>query len=122
MALADAELGIHAMRIELLKTPSRFQIYRDKDLDQGFYPCVQYGNSNHEIVGPALFGNRRSWEISGQVGDRFNIEFHRHPKYSDQLSIAWELTNDDAGSFLLRRTIPGPRSSRPFVDTTSEES
>eukprot|EP00913_Durusdinium_trenchii_P019784 g18597.t1 len=36
--MQEVETGVYAAEVQILKSPSNFQIYRDRDFDQGFYP------------------------------------------------------------------------------------
>jgi len=107
MQCANAEEGLHVVQATLLKAVCNFQIYRDADYDQGFFPRVltkdEGGTTNSEIAGPMRGSvTRRSWRISGQIGDVFRIEFRRHPNWTPsgtggqaeaerrRLSVSWE--------------------------------
>jgi len=82
--------GVFSAEVQLLKETSNFQIFRDGDWDQGFYPAVG-SDSSSTIHGPDGLGQGKNWQISGKVGDVFRIDFQRHVvKQKDQRSLSWQ--------------------------------
>eukprot|EP00438_Fugacium_kawagutii_P014825 Skav234799 [mRNA] locus=scaffold69:222979:236029:+ [translate_table: standard] len=70
--MKEVTSGVYCAEVQILKSPSNFQIYRDCDFDQGFYP----GEAD-EILGPDGCGHGLYWQLEGEVGDIFQITFER---------------------------------------------
>lgn len=87
---SDSQLGVHTKLIKLKSTKSKFQIYRNRDWEQGFYPAVVDAGMSPEILGPDDCGYGMHWMIEGQVGDKFRVEFHRsNQEGKDNRRITW---------------------------------
>lgn len=84
--MKEVTKGVYSLEVQILKSPSNFQIYRDRDFDQGFYP-----DDAGEILGPDGCGHGLHWKLQGEVGDVFQITFERqvHRK-EDKKSISWQ--------------------------------
>jgi len=82
--------GVYAAEVHLLKEKSNFQIFRDRDWDQGFYPGTEAG-ADAEILGPDGLGQGKNWQMAGKVGDVFRVEFQRRVRREeDRRAIRWE--------------------------------
>jgi len=102
------ETGLHRTTIHLLKDKSSFQVYRDANWDQGFYPRVVRGEQSEEIVEPDGRRLGRKWQIAGKVGDIFRVEFRRqvHGR-RDDMSIRWEFESSRPVEF--QELVPVPQ-------------
>eukprot|EP00434_Breviolum_minutum_P028906 symbB.v1.2.025567.t2/scaffold2413.1/size174923/8 len=84
--MEEVKKGVYSIKVQILKSPSNFQIYRDRDFDQGFYP-----DEAGEILGPDDCGQGFHWKLEGQAGDIFEITFERMVRRKeDKKSIRWE--------------------------------
>ena len=54
MEVDPSEEGLHVATVQLLKESASFQIYRDGDWEQGFYPQVPDGDAESPIAGPMI--------------------------------------------------------------------
>lgn len=88
----DLESGAWTAEVQLLAEHSNFQIYRDGDWNQGFYPAYVGGGQDTPMLGPNDLGHARNWQIRGKVGDVFKVHFQRQVsrKHGEQRSIRWE--------------------------------
>ncbi|CAE7597150.1 pikAII [Symbiodinium natans] len=87
--------GSFSAEVQLLKALSNFQIFRDADFEQGFYPkgatpdesdgTVQL--SGEDILGPDPHGHGYNFQVAGQVGAIFRVVFSRRAGSS---SISWK--------------------------------
>ncbi|CAE8632295.1 unnamed protein product [Polarella glacialis] len=83
---------IFRAKVQLLKDGGVFQVVRDKDWDQTFYPEAGVTNPpGSSIVGPDAFGLGRGWPLGGKAGDIFEVEFRRSvaTSGSDDRSVTW---------------------------------
>ncbi|CAE7494448.1 unnamed protein product, partial [Symbiodinium necroappetens] len=103
---AEEEKGVFTAEVRILKETSNFQIYRDRDFEQGFYPAPEAtgGGSDQEIQGPDELGQGLNWVVKGkaqsQVGDVFKITFLRQVRRSqDKRSISWERLRNETVDF-----------------------
>ncbi|CAK9113084.1 unnamed protein product [Durusdinium trenchii] len=93
--MQEVETGVYAAEVQILKSPSNFQIYRDRDFDQGFYP-----DEDDNILGPDDRGQGYYWKLNGEVGDVFRITFHRRVRRGeDKRSISWEHLRSEEVNF-----------------------
>jgi len=84
--MEEVKKGAYSIKVQILKSPSNFQIYRDRDFDQGFYP-----DEAGEILGPDDCGQGFHWKLEGEAGDIFEITFERMVRRKeDKKSIRWE--------------------------------
>eukprot|EP00435_Cladocopium_sp_Y103_P025488 s2766_g6.t1 len=84
--MQEGTKGVYSIEVQILKSPSNFQIYRDRDFDQGFYP-----DDAGEILGPDGCGHGLHWKLQGEVGDVFQITFERKVhRGEDKKSISWQ--------------------------------
>jgi len=87
----DSEPGLYTKVVHLLKDGTSFQVYRNGDWEQGFYPRMAKGNACDEIVGPSGDGMGLNWWIEGKVGDLVRVDFRRSVvDCKDQRTISWE--------------------------------
>lgn len=94
------EQDVHTATLRLLKKKTNFQIFRNEDWDQGFYPQSIEGDMYADISGPDEFGYLKRWTIHGEVGDVFRIEFRRTiVGAEDQKAIRWELERNEPVDF-----------------------
>jgi len=79
MVLADAEKGLYALEVCLLRPVDRhFQVVRNMDPAQVLYPSFDgVGGENAPVQGPDIEHSGRCWQLPGKVGDVFRIEFQR---------------------------------------------
>jgi hypothetical protein len=83
--------GVYTQVIRLLKTKHRFQVYRNADWDQCFYPTNGVTDMTAQIRGPDGAGLGSYWTIEGEIGDRFLVKFVRmQRKGQDVREITWE--------------------------------
>lgn len=95
MEASEEEEGLYCAKVQLLRENSRFQIYRDADWEQAFYPSVPDGGADAEVLGPDGLGHGKNWRLTGQVGDYFRIELRRRiVEGQDCRSIRWEHTGN----------------------------
>jgi len=59
------------------KRGGEFQIVREKDWDQSFYPAIANAPSDVEVFGPDDEGYGYNWLLNGKNGDEYRIEFQR---------------------------------------------
>lgn len=67
--------------VKLLRPGGSFQISRNRDFAQMFYPGESYG----ETVGPDEWGDGLNWQLGGVKGDVFRIEFMRIQENGEDL-------------------------------------
>lgn len=90
----------YTAEIQLLGSSSKFQVVRDKDWDQLFYPHNGSG-ADAVILGPDGAGLDESWHIEGKPGDIYKVNFHR-PVAADgagKKSISWEFIKNEEVNF-----------------------
>lgn len=76
-------------QIQLLCDGGRFQVVRDKDWDQTFYPDREGGNDS-AVLGPDAYGQDIDWCLNGKAGDVFEVEFQRTcVGGADEKQITW---------------------------------
>jgi len=100
--MQEEEKGVFAAEVRILKESSNFQIYRDRDFEQGFYPAPEAtaGGSDQEIQGPDELGQGSNWVVKGKVGDVFKITFRRQVRRGqDKRSISWERLRNETVDF-----------------------
>ncbi|CAE7941746.1 unnamed protein product [Symbiodinium sp. KB8] len=100
--MQEEEKGVFTAEVRILKETSNFQIYRDRDFEQGFYPAPEAtgGGSDQEIQGPDELGQGLNWVVKGKVGDVFKITFLRQVRRSqDKRSISWERLRNETVDF-----------------------
>lgn len=85
---------LFATEVQLLRECGSFQVVRDKDWNQTFYPSGSEDGT--PILGPEdCFGVQRSWKLTGQAGDIFRIEFSRSVSPSgDDRSVSWSFVRN----------------------------
>lgn len=96
--------GLWAAEIRLMADIGDFQIVRDRDWSQVFYPNPFYeGKGEPEILGPDTVVQGQTWCIDGRAGDRFIIRFQRNFEGGKELrKVSWERTGHDALSVTER--------------------
>merc|ERR1719271_1355351 len=86
----ETESGLYTKVVHMLKDTTSFQVYRNGDWEQGFFPSKARGNTKDEIIGPSGDGMGLNWTIKGKVGDLVRVEFRRNiVDGKDVKSIAW---------------------------------
>jgi len=96
------ERGVYTAEVQILKTASKFQIYRDRDFEQGFYPSPEasHAGADDGILGPDELGQGQNWIIRGKVGDVFKVTFTRHVRRGqDSRKISWEHVRSEEVDF-----------------------
>merc|ERR1740121_574997 len=71
-----------------------FQILRNQDLSQVFYPATFEGSNGCPVVGPDDAEKGHFWYLDGREvgGERFTIEFQRTLQAeSESLTLRWRL-------------------------------
>lgn len=77
--------------VELPTAVLRFNIVRNADRNQAFYPPQGSQDGQIECFGPGVNEDRRCWLISGKIGERFAIEFSRTSENgSDCKRVSWK--------------------------------
>lgn len=103
MEAVDLERGIHALNAELGRQGGEFQIVRNRDWSQRFYPHQPNASAEAKVLGPSAEGDEQNWLLSGGPGDAVRIEFCRHVEVEesgfDYKQVRWSL---------LRSTGPEP--------------
>jgi hypothetical protein len=67
-----------------------FQIVRDMDWAQVFYPATPLGNGSEYIVGPEEGGHGLNWFVSGKTGSKHRITFTRKTEGGkDVKTVSW---------------------------------
>jgi len=81
---------LHSIEVQLRRPTTNFQIYRDADWEQGFYPRATSSDHSGEVRGPDALGHGKNWQICGSVGDHFRIDFRRQAvDAADLREIRW---------------------------------
>jgi len=100
MSRVETTPGLYKAEIRLLTPGASFQIARNADWSQVFYPDEWQGG---EVSGPASVGHGASWWIDGKAGDIVEVEFQRSLEDGrDRRRISWRtvrhepLTNEEA--------------------------
>lgn len=98
---ASSKEGCYVAEVQLLRDGGRFQVVRDKDWDQTFYPKEPNADATAKVMGPDCCGLGKSWRLGGKAGDIFRVEFRRttHPDGRDQRSISWKLVRTATVNF-----------------------
>jgi len=84
---------------QLPRRGGEFQIVRDQDWAQVFYPSIPMGTVEEFIIGPRDGGHGLNWFLDGSKGDSFRITFRRAVEEGrDNKKISWaklagQLTN-----------------------------
>lgn len=96
--------GVYTAEVQLLRTKTNFQIYRDADFDQGFYPVDDEAEAgcteSDQIVGPNGLGHGRNFSIEGKVGDIYQVEFTRIVrKEQEKRSMSYKLLRHETVDF-----------------------
>jgi len=95
-----SEPGLYTAEIQLLKERSNFQILRNGDWEQGFYPAATSSEPGAEILGPDECGQGKNWQIHGRLGDFFRVQFRRKiVNGQDVRAISWEYTRHEEVDF-----------------------
>jgi len=103
-----AENGFHASEAHCLKDNCTFQIVRDQDWDQAFYPkyplltSTKSGTADQEIAGPDGSGLFKKWQLPNKAGDVYTVSFSR--TFADDgmethRSIGWEFVRNEPIDF-----------------------
>mmetsp|Transcript_40600 Transcript_40600/g.130623 ORF Transcript_40600/g.130623 Transcript_40600/m.130623 type:complete len:1023 (+) Transcript_40600:67-3135(+) len=89
--VADASTpGLHSLEVTLTRSAMHFQIVRNKDWSQTFFPVEAMAGSDAAIHGPDDRHDSLSWQIDGKLGDTFKIEFQRSFEGgSDVKRVSW---------------------------------
>jgi len=87
--------GLFVVEVGPLRGATDFQIIRNKDEQQVFFPVlagVSTGSVSNEVLGPEFEERRRSWRINGTFGEKVRIEFQRtFVNGQDVKTISWQL-------------------------------
>jgi hypothetical protein len=115
--------GEYVAEVLLTSSLGRFQIVRNQDWSQTFFP----GETG--VLGPSIASYAESWHIDGQVGDVYEIKFKRQWKSAAfETEVSWKKigtrsTSDLADSPWPRYYLAGAGSSikhemEPFTNTS----
>jgi len=90
MTKSDSTPGLYTMEVELLRGIGEFQVVRDKDWGQVFYPNPEAGEAE-TVLGPDEYAGFLTWSLSGKPGDKFNIQFQRTIEDGkEKKSVTWQ--------------------------------
>jgi polyketide synthase-associated protein len=82
--------GKYSAEVKLSRGGAEFQIVRDRDWFQVFYPATPQGNGQEYIVGPRDGGHGLNWFIDGLFGETFRVEFERQVVGDkDEKKVSW---------------------------------
>merc|ERR550532_314521 len=81
-----------------------FQIVRDRDWSQIFYPNPDMGAAAADkVLGPDDLIYGYGWNLDGKPGDKFSIQFTRSPEDGkDVKSVSFQITGHEPVSFAER--------------------
>jgi len=90
--------GLYKIEVRLMSDIGDFQIVRDKDWSQVFFPNPYYaGDGDAEILGPDTVVEGQTWCIDGRPGDKVTISFQRTYEGGREVrKVSWERTGHDA--------------------------
>jgi len=85
------EEGVYTCQVGPLRRPmGQFQIIRNKDWDQVFFPDKPQDDSGSEVLGPDSADQSLSWGLKGKIGDCFQVHFQRSLQDgTDTRSVRW---------------------------------
>mmetsp|Transcript_59163 Transcript_59163/g.190297 ORF Transcript_59163/g.190297 Transcript_59163/m.190297 type:complete len:653 (+) Transcript_59163:2-1960(+) len=90
--------GLFTAEVQLRRPGGEFQIFRNKDWDQMFYPATSTGGSSDEVLGPEAVAGAATWRLKGSTGDVFKVEFQRRLEAGkDVRKISWILERKQLG-------------------------
>nr|AQS99298.1 type I polyketide synthase [Gambierdiscus excentricus] len=82
--------GAYELDVHLTRIGGEFQIVRDRDWDQVFYP------QGDAVGGPDDASEGRSWSLNGRKGQTFRITFRRENEAGvDVRAVSWEKTGTE---------------------------
>lgn len=100
MDVDEKDPSSHSKVIHLLKDSSSFQLYRDGNWEQGFFPEKAKGSTSDNIIGPSGDGFGLNWVIEGKLGDKFNVKFRRYVvDGEDRKTVSWEKVGHEQVDF-----------------------
>jgi hypothetical protein len=89
--MTKAADGTFQADINLTRHDGEFQIVRDMDWAQVFFPAAHRGSGKAYILGPRDGGHGLNWLIQGFAGESYRITFERRVSESaDAKKISWE--------------------------------
>nr|AQS99224.1 type I polyketide synthase [Gambierdiscus polynesiensis] len=91
--------GHYLLEVRMTQDIGDFQILRDRDWCQVFFPNPYSGSGDsEEILGPdTVVDGGQTWCIDGKAGDRFTIQFQRVVEHDrDTRKVSWQKTGHDA--------------------------
>lgn len=102
--MQSKQKGLYTAEVQLLRTKSNFQIYRDADFDQGFYPADDEAatgcTESDKVAGPNGLGHGRNFTIEGNVGDIYEVEFTRSVrKEQDKRAMSYKFIRHETVDF-----------------------
>lgn len=84
------EEGKFSLTFKLYRHGGEFQIVRDRDWFQVFYPATPDGTGEEYIVGPRDGGHGLNWFVDGKPGETYRIVFERKVSADrDQKKVSW---------------------------------
>jgi len=92
-----AEQGCFRAEICLTRKDGSFQLIRNRDYFQVFHP-TEFSQDSDDVQGPDEGGYGLDWFLSGQIGERFVIEFQRSwVDGAEVRKLRWRRLAGDAG-------------------------
>lgn len=92
--------GRHSLEIgPLLRGGGEFQVVRNKDFGQAFYPTIPRDKVGGDVLGPDDDGHGQNWYLDAVAGDVVRIDFQRviDPKAgTDTKKLAWQKLRHEA--------------------------
>jgi len=94
----EATPGMFHADVRMLRNSEEFQIVRNRDWNQVFYPSFgskdMTDGSPNQVLGPDFVpGGGWNWEINGRPGDICRVEFRRLREAGfDQRTVSWHRT------------------------------
>jgi len=96
--------GSFTMEVMLTYGTGAFQIIRNEDWAEVFYPNFDR-HAEETVLGPDDMGGDLSWTIDGKPGDKYTIQFQRtFDGGKESKKVSWQHTGHEAVTFLDRLT------------------
>lgn len=80
MLVEEGSPGKHSVTAELTRDGGEFQIVRNQDWKQAYYPFEMGSSRESPVRGPDELGVGLTWCLRGKAGDTFKIDFIRKAK------------------------------------------
>jgi len=100
MQRSDTEEGLYFLEVQLRRPVTNFQIHRDADWEQCFYPSSTSKDPGVDVRGPDDRGFGKNWRICGAVGDHYRIDFCRRVVDGmDKKDVRWTFVKSGSIDF-----------------------